>query len=76
MSTDTVTVNLTRNEADCLHSLLVIRRQEFTRYCQQAFHRFDGFQSYLHQLKSLEAKLIEMPVEEYNNIKGDESHAA
>ena len=66
---DVVHLTLTVEEADSLHSLLIVRRQAFIQHCQAHFHLTTPIRSYLNQLEALEAKLAQVSVAEYQAIQ-------
>ena len=66
---DVVHLTLTVEEADSLHSLLIVRRQAFIQHCQAHFHLTTPIRSYLAQLEALEAKLAQVTVGEYQQIE-------
>ncbi len=66
---DVVNITLSIEEADSLHSLLSVRRQEFTQFCQAHFHLTTPIRNYLAQLEALEAKLAQVTFEEYQEIE-------
>lgn len=68
---DSIQLTLTQEEADCLHSLLVTRRHLLMRFCMEHYHSSSVIYSYIQQLKSLEAKLMQMSLGEYSQVEED-----
>ena len=68
---DVVHLTLSVEEADALHSLLIVRRQAFINFCQQHFHCTTPIRNYLAQLEALEAKLAQVTFSEYQDIQQD-----
>jgi hypothetical protein len=68
---DTVTLTLTVEETDTLHSLLVLRRHAFVQFCHEQFHHSPALNTYIQELKGLEAKLMQIPLDEYNEVRGE-----